>query len=234
MTTLQVIGAGFGRTGTSSLKTALEQLGFGPCHHMEEVFQHPEQIPLWLAVARGEADWDAVFRGYNSAVDFPTQHWYRDVMAHWPDARVILTVRDPDGWYRSTRATIYAISQDIPNRWVGRFFPVVGGAFRLTPVIWRDLYGGRFLDRDHAVAIYQRHIEEVKAHVPADKLLVFDLKQGWAPLCEFLGVPVPSHAFPNRNDTAEFLERVRMTKALGWIMLALPVLLLALVLWFAL
>jgi hypothetical protein len=235
MTTLKVIGAGFGRTGTSSLKTALEQLGFGPCHHMEEVFRHPEQIPLWVAVARGEAvDWDAVFRGYESAVDFPTSYWYREIMAHWPDARVILTVRDPDGWYRSTRATIYAINRDIPNRWVARFFPVVGRMFEVTDLIWRDLFGGRFLEREHALAVYERHIEEVKAHVPADKLLVFDVKQGWAPLCEFLGVPVPSDAFPHRNDTEEFRRRVRMTKAVGWVMLALPVLLLALVLWLVL
>jgi hypothetical protein len=235
MTTLRVIGAGFGRTGTSSLKTALEQLGFGPCHHMEELFKHHEQIPLWAAVARGEpADWDVVFRGYNSAVDFPTQHWYREILAHWPDARVILTVRDPDGWYRSTSETIYAIGHEIPNRWISRFIPVVGGVFRMTRVIWRDVYGGRFLDRDHAIAVYERHIEEVKEHVPAEQLLVFDVKQGWGPLCEFLGVPVPSQEFPRRNDTAEFRKRIRRIKIMGWIMLALPVLLLALGLWFAL
>src|SRR5436190_108289 len=119
---LKVIGSGYPRTGTSSLKTALERLGFGPCHHMEELFAHPRQITEWLEVAGGGTpDWDRLFDGYASACDFPSQHWYREILGRYPDAKVILTVRDPESWYTSMLATIWAISRDFPIRWVGRF-----------------------------------------------------------------------------------------------------------------
>ena len=233
---MKVIGAGFGRTGTSSLKAALEQLGFGPCHHMEELFAHHEQIPRWLAVAEGAPpDWDMLFAGYNSAVDFPTEHWYREILAHWPDARVILTVRDPEAWYRSARDTIYAISEEIPSRWVGSYLPVVGGVMRMTSrSIWRGAFGGRFLDREHAMAVFRAHNAEVKAHVPSEQLLVFDVSEGWEPLCRFLGVPVPATPFPRRNDSAEFRKRVLGTKILSWMVIGLPLLAIAAGSWWAL
>lgn len=225
---LKVIGAGFGRTGTRSLKAALEQLGFGPCHHMDELFAHHEQIPAWLEIAAGRGDLEAALRGYNSAVDFPAQHWYSELLTRSPDAKVILTVRDPAAWYQSARETIYAISEDIPNRWVARYLPVVGGVTRLgSGTIWAGVFGGRFLDRDHALAVFQRHVEAVKARVPADQLLVYDVKEGWEPLCRFLGVPVPEGPFPRLNDAAEFKRRVRMSKAASWAVLAVPVLLAA-------
>lgn len=223
---MKVIGAGFGRTGTSSLKSALEELGFGPCHHMEEVFGHaPTQIPLWVDVVDGKPPaWDAIFAGYESAVDFPTQHWYREILAHWPDAKVILTVRDAEGWWTSTRATIYAVSQDIPQRWVGRYLPVIGGVFKITvAAIWKGRFGGRFLDKEYAISVYNQYNESVKAALPADKLLVFDVKEGWAPLCRFLGVPVPSTPFPRRNDTAEFRKRVLGSTVASWLLILLPV-----------
>jgi hypothetical protein len=94
--TLKVIGAGFGRTGTSSLKQALEDLGFGPCHHMTEVIAHPQQVPVWEAAMNGEpVEWEDVFHAYQSAVDWPSAAFYEPLMERYPDARVILTVRDP-------------------------------------------------------------------------------------------------------------------------------------------
>ena len=107
---LSVIGAGFGRTGTESMKLALEALGLGPCHHMKEGLPNPEQISLWRAVARGEpADWDQIFEGYRSAVDWPAAHYWRELAAHYPDAKVVLTVRSPESWYASMENTILKV-----------------------------------------------------------------------------------------------------------------------------
>jgi hypothetical protein len=222
---LKVIGAGYPRTGTTSLKAALNRLGYGPCHHMEELFAHPEQIPRWRAVAeRGARDWDSLLAGYASAVDFPAQHWYLELLAHNPGAKVILTVRDPEGWYRSMRATIWPISQSFPVNWVGRFLPVAGGVVRLaTRCLWREEFEGRFLEPAYAIQAFQRHVERVKAAVPAEDLLIYDVREGWAPLCRFLGVPAPDEPFPRLNDTADFAKRVRLTQAMSWVFLLAPI-----------
>jgi hypothetical protein len=229
---MKVIGAGFGRTGTSSMRAALEQLGLGPCHHMDALFEHPEQIPLWLEVAEGGTrNWDTVLAGYPSAVDFPAQHWYKELMAAYPNAKVILTIRDPERWYDSVRQTIYAISEDIPMRWVGQWIPVVGGVFRLSrTVIWQGDLQGRFLDRDFAISWFKQYNNSVIEHVPPEKLLVFNVQEGWEPLCRFLELPVPATPFPHHNDSAEFGRRVRRMKLGIWLSLLLPPLLLALVL----
>src|SRR6185437_3611255 len=108
---LEVIGSGLGRTGTKSLQTALNRLGFGPCHHMVEVFMHPESMGLWVEAAAGRPDWDAIFRDYRSAVDYPSAAYWRQLADYYPDAKVIHTVRDPDKWFESTQATIFN-----PNR----------------------------------------------------------------------------------------------------------------------
>jgi hypothetical protein len=222
---MKVIGAGFGRTGTTSLQAALETLGFGPCYHMNRVFERPADIPLWLAAAEGRpVDWDRILGTFGSGVDFPVQHFHRELLAHYPDARVILTVRDPEAWWRSTRETIYAISQDVPTRWVGPHLPVMGGVFRLTRIYWNGVFGGRFLDKAHAIGVYHRYCAEVQATVPPERLLVYDLKQGWEPLCSFLGVPVPETPLPHLNDTAEFRRRVIGMKAMSWAVLLAPIL----------
>jgi hypothetical protein len=228
---LKVIGAGFGRTGTTSLKHALEQLGFGPCHHMDEVFKNPQQIPMWLDVAAGKsADWDRIFTGYHASVDFPSQHWYQALMVKYPDAKVILSVRDPESWYRSTRETIYAVSEDIPIRWVGRYLPVMGGVVRLASgTIWKGLYKGKFLDKTYSIGVFNQHIADVRAHVPPERLLVFDVKEGWGPLCAFLNVEIPSSPFPRLNDTVEFKRRVLGLKLLCWSLILVPLLVLGLI-----
>ncbi len=209
---MKIIGAGLGRTGTMSLQAALQQLGFGPCHHMTEVFAHPEQVEGWMSAARGEyVDWKWFLRDYESTVDFPGCAFYKQMMEAFPDAKVLLSVRDPERWYDSCRETIFAIGHKLPMRWIGPYMPKVGPIMRMAnQVVWEQMFEGRFLDRDFAIARYQQHVDEVIRHVPADKLLVFDVKQGWEPLCKFLGVPVPDGVpFPHLNDADEFKKRIR-------------------------
>lgn len=197
--TLQVIGAGFGRTGTFSLKLALETLGFGPCYHMFEVFDHPGHDLLWEAMAEGRGgDWEEIFAGFHSAVDWPVAAFYEPLMRRYPDAKVVLTVRDPEAWYESAKRTIAPSPEDTRSG-TGSRMP------RL--VIWDGVFGGRFHDKAHALAVFERHAAEVKERVPAGRLLVYDPSDGWGPLCRFLGVDVPTQPYPHRNTTEQFLER---------------------------
>ncbi|MFD6099741.1 sulfotransferase family protein [Nocardiopsis flavescens] len=212
---MHVIGAGFGRTGTMSLKVALERLGLGPCYHMREAIRAPGHKALWLDAAQGApVEWDRVFDGYASTVDWPACHFWRELTAVYPEARVVLTVRDPEPWYRSTRETIYVLST-----WVARvaapFFPTARGMAAMTrAVIWDGTFGGRFEDRDHALAVFRDHVEEVRAAVPHDRLLVYDVKEGWEPLCRFLGVPVPDEPFPHVNDRDHQKGKIRRARVL--------------------
>lgn len=189
---LDVIGAGLGRTGTLSLKLALEQLGLGPCYHMLEVRAAPERLEHWNRIAAGEqVDWDEVFQGFRSTVDWPACNYYRELMARYPAARVILSQRDPDTWFRSTQATIFndAVQSQAPPSVVKI----------LTDIVGKDLS-----DRRACIAAFERHNAGVKQFVPAERLLVFDPAQGWAPLCAFLGVAVPDAEFPAVNTTEQF------------------------------
>ncbi len=221
--TLQVIGAGFGRTGTMSLKTALEELGFGPCYHMYEVFEHREHAGRWEAAAHGEPiDWLALLDGYGAGVDWPVCSFYADLMRVYPDAKVVLSVRDPDKWYESTLSTIFGSAgmstdsrlRSLPFRLTMRkLIPV----FRMIDrLVWDQTFGGRFTDRHHAIEVFERHNEEVKRHVPPERLLVYQVSRGWAPLCEFLGVDAPDMPFPHLNDSKEFKARIRRRKAIAY------------------
>lgn len=215
---LKVFGAGFGRTGTLSLQAALEELGFTRCYHMREVLTHPQHVSVWSATTRGEAvDWDALFASYQAAVDWPVCAFYRQLMDRYPDARVILTVRDADRWYESARQTIFYVRRAFPP-WATWFFPRMRRFTRmLDELIWDGTFHGRFLEKEHAVAVFQRHNEEVRRSVPADRLLVYEVSQGWEPLCAFLGVAVPKdRPFPRLNDTAEFRGRMRKVAAVMW------------------
>ena len=209
---LKVIGAGFGRTGTHALKLALEMLGFAPCYHMVELMQHPEYVPLWQAAADGEAvDWEVIFSGYQATVDWPAAYFWRELAAFYPEAKVVLSVRDPERWYESFTNTIYtALTTPPPNN---QPFPprqIMGQKLMLEKT-----FGGRFEDRAHAIEVYQRHNEEVQRTIPADRLLVYEVSQGWQPLCDFLASPLPQELFPRTNSTEEFQARVASQRAAG-------------------
>lgn len=196
---LQVIGAGLGRTGTLSLKLALEQLGLGRCHHMMEVFAAPAQIDVWRRAARGEAtDWEALLDGFGAAVDWPSAEFYAQLAQAYPDAKVILTTRDPESWFRSTQATIFAPSD---------FKAAPPGFGEMIAAVIGAKFDGRLDDRDHCIAVYERHNAKVRATIPADRLLEYQAGQGWEPLCAFLGLPVPEAPYPKVNSTEEFVQR---------------------------
>lgn len=203
---LQVIGCGFGRTGTLSLKLALERLGFGPCHHMLEMFAHPETARSFLDAAEGRAvDWASVFGAYRSAVDWPAVYFWRDLVQVFPDAKLILTIRDDDAWYRSMVSTIFR-ALGTPES-AHAVEPGSVGAMNRR-LVAQGTFDWRFGDRDHVLAVHHAHVAAVKAAVAPGRLLVFDVKQGWDPLCQFLGVPAPEAPFPRTNTTEEFLARV--------------------------
>jgi hypothetical protein len=205
--TIRVVGAGFGRTGTLSLKAALEKLGFDKCYHMMEVFQNPGHIDLWRALGRGEAvDWDALFAGYQASVDWPSCNFWEQQLEHFPGAKVILSQRDPESWYKSIMNTIY------PSSAAGRDSeePMVQAHTRMAfELVWDGLFDGRMDDKEHVIGVYLAHNQRVIDSVPADQLLVFEAAQGWAPLCGFLDCPVPDEDYPSSNSTAEFQERTR-------------------------
>lgn len=211
---MQIIGAGFGRTGTLSLKHALETLGFGPCYHMIEVFQNPSHISLWHDIAQGKpADWKEIFQGYQATVDWPACEFYKELMEVYPDAKVLLSIRDPERWYESVRETIYQLNGTLPF-WARWFLPKFFRLGEMTDaLIWKGRFLGRFEDKAYALSVFNQHIEEVKRVVPPERLLVFDVREGWEPLCRFLGVPVPEgKEFPRLNDKAEMQRRMRQFK----------------------
>lgn len=167
-----------------------------PCYHMSEVLGRAGHVDKWIDAAAGRADWDAIFDGYAATVDFPAANYWRELSARYPDAKVILSVRDPDRWFESTQATIFSARLQAfqeGTRW--------GGMIKATI---DDHLGGRMNDRAALTAAFNRHVEAVKAGVDPDRLLVFEAGQGWAPLCEFLDVPEPSEPYPRINSSEEF------------------------------
>ncbi len=201
---LRVIGAGLGRTGTASLKQALERLGFGPCYHMMEVLgggeQRDRRIAQWDAISRGETpDWPAVFDGYAATVDWPACNYWRELLALYPDARVILSRRHTaEQWFESTQATI--LHPDLAHP------PFIDRL--VAAVLGDDPHDG-----PACRAAYEAHNAAVIAAVPADRLLVFEPGDGWAPLCAFLGVAVPDDPYPQVNSTADFQAMVAAMRA---------------------
>ncbi len=210
--TLAIIGAGYGRTGTMSTYTALNQLGF-PCYHMIEVLQNKanaSHLDFWRKVANAPAgtqhDWNAVFANYRAAVDFPASCVWRELIASCPEAKVLLTLhpKGAEAWYESTIETIYFTE----NRWQFKVLKLTtpfGRKFgdMSRKLLWQRALSGTMDDRARAIAQYNRHIEDVRAVVPVKRLLIFSVDQGWEPLCKFLDVPVPAGPFPNVNDRAD-------------------------------
>jgi hypothetical protein len=217
---LKVIGAGLPRTGTTSMKVALERLGFGPCYHMFELMANPALVDRWLPVATGAAvDWGAVVDGYRSTQDWPASHFWRELADAHPRAKVVLTVRDPHAWYPSIRMLLTNAptmglepGQQVPE-WMRPSAVTIDRMRPVLAMVGRAYFGPGWnvgddlTDEDLAVAAFERHAAAVRAGIPPERLLVFDVREGWEPLCGFLGVPVPEgEPFPRLND-AEWMRQ---------------------------
>ena len=171
-------------------------------------------------------DWDIVFDGFGASVDWPSARYYKELADHFPQAKVVLSVRDAEKWYTSVMETIYPLSHSIPL-----LLRVVRPAFKkwipmVDAVIWQGVFEGRTTDRDFAINKFNENIEEVKRNIPPERLIIHEAKDGWGPLCEFLGKPVPDTPYPRTNDTAEMKGRIKQMKVLAvapWVVLALAV-----------
>lgn len=195
---MKVIGAGFGRTGTLSLKAALERLGRGPCYHMVELLKHPEHGPLWTAALHGEAiDWEELFGDYGSATDWPACTFWSELAERYPEAKVVLTVRDPERWWDSIDSTVFAVSR------AGRL-PTTNAVAEIGQLVMDAAFDGLTTDREHVIRRFEEHNERVRQGIPRERLLVFRVSDGWVPLCEFLGAEVPDEPFPHLNQGAQF------------------------------
>ena len=213
---LKIIGAGFGRTGTLSLKVALEKLGYRKCYHMHDLPSNPEHIRYWEAAARGEpVDWPSLFTGYQAILDFPGCYFYRQLLSHYPQAKVILTTRDPYEWYESALKTIYkptpslalmlTILRKVPFSQRVRSLPRVMRS--VDRIIFKGMFDGRFTDKQYTLSVFKRHYDEVKETVPPQQLLVYNVNEGWEPLCSFLEVPLPHlEPFPHANTAGDFMK----------------------------
>jgi hypothetical protein len=210
-----VIGAGFGRTGTMSLKAGIEQLGFGPCYHGELLPGNRPVLRGWLAAAKDpeHADWGTVLAGYNSAIDWPVAAYWKELAAYFPEAKIILSVRDENRWYDSMTKTLFQTplkQRPWERKWGARLVVATGNwlapLFALVEItIYDRVFSGRF-DRESAIRVFREHTEEVIATLPPERLLVWEPAQGWEPLCTFLEVPVPEGEFPHLNDAEAFNE----------------------------
>lgn len=204
---LKLIGAGLGRTGTLSLKMALEQIGYGRCYHMGEVMQNPDATSLWVQAADGNPDWEAVFDGYTAAVDYPACSFWRELAAYYPSAKVLLSLRDADKWFESTQETIFSEK--------------ISGMLRQSPMkeffektVWKA-FGARISDRKFMIEAFKRHNEEVQRAIPKERLLVFEARDGWEPLCKFIGLPVPDMPYPHANSREELAAMIDAAAADG-------------------
>lgn len=193
---IEVIAAGLGRNATLSMKFALETLGFGPCHHMTEVLADGRrQIPLWLDAAAGKPDWEAIFSGFRSTSDYPSATFWRELADLYPTAKIVLTTRDPDVWFDSVSETIFS--------------PAMRRALAGTPAEAMmqatifDRIDGDVSNRAFLTDWYARRNAQVVAGLPSDRLLQFHPREGWAPLCAFLGVAEPDMPFPRVNGRDE-------------------------------
>jgi hypothetical protein len=204
---LEIIGAGLGRTGTMSLKLAIEKLGLGPCYHMAELFADPSRVPAWRAAAAGRPDREAVFKGFPATPHNTACSFWRELAAAYPRAKVILTVRDGDKWFESTQETIFneAMSERIRSSPLKPFF---------EKTVWKA-FGDKIHDRAFMTAEFKRHNAEVQDALPKPRVLVYEVKQGWGPLCAFLGVPAPSTPFPHVNSREEMKAMLAATQAQG-------------------
>ncbi len=198
---LQVVGAGVGRTGTHSLKIALEQLLGGTCHHMIEVFPRPDQIAGFTAAIDGEpVDWNALLADFTAIVDFPGALYWREIAAANPDAPILLSSRDAEGWYTSASNTILLSLDAAP--------PELQPWMQAVRRSLHDRFSDDFENKDAMIGAYEAHNATVRAEVPAGRLIDWTPSDGWGPICAALGKPVPDEPFPLTNTTKEFREMI--------------------------
>ena len=202
--TLKIVGAGFGRTGTLSMKFALEELGFSACYHMIEVRKNPSHPKLWSeAKNKGNTDWSALFEGYQASVDWPSCNFWREQAKAFPDSKILLTLRDPSAWYESIMNTIYPSSKKFTESKEKKEREFGQWAMEM---IWEWVFQDKMDDRSYVIGKFEKHNEQVIKEVPAERLLVFETGEGWEKLCDFLEVPVPTKVFPKVNTTEQFLS----------------------------
>lgn len=198
---LRVVGAGLGRTGTNSLKLALEHLLGGRVHHMYEVFvEGQRQFDLWRAAARGAPyeEWGVALDGFVASVDWPSCRWYEQLASENPDAVVVLSVRESaETWWRSADRTIFE------NLRTGD--PESPGLEMIRTLVRGHI--GSYEDAAVAKAAYERHNAEVIERTAPDRLVVWQPEDGWGPICAALDVPVPPEPFPRTNTSEEFRAR---------------------------
>jgi hypothetical protein len=196
---VKVIGTGFGRTGTDSMREALNLLGFGPCHHMRDLLADAAHRDLWrelnanLDGPEPIPSWGQLLGGYGSCIDWPSAAYWPLLVDAFPEAKVLLTYRTAESWWRSFEKTILPLISVDPSVPQPRGSDMISGR----------VFGGK-LERDHCIAVYEANVARVKREVPAERLLVHTIGDGWEPLCEFLNAPVPSVAYPRSNSTDDF------------------------------
>jgi hypothetical protein len=213
---MKLIGAGMPRTGTLTQKVALEMVGLGPCYHMVDVLADLDQAKLWQRALDGEAPWGQIFDGFNSTVDWPGGYFYRELIDVYPEAKVLLSVREPQAWERSMRDTVWAVRHGeslvrllssaqahVNPQWRG-FLEMI------DRLVWEGegTFASGHAEPQQLIDTMIRHNQEVEGNVPSERLLVWSVEEGWQRLCEFLEVPVPEQPFPHVNDRTEFLNRV--------------------------
>jgi Sulfotransferase domain len=213
---MKLIGAGMPRTGTLTQKVALEMLGLGPCYHMVDVLADLDQAKLWQRALDGEAPWAQIFDGFNSTVDWPGGYFYRELMDVYPEAKVLLSVREPQAWERSMRETVWAVRHGeslvrLLSSAQARVNPQWRGFLEMIDrLVWEGegTFASGHVQPQQLIDTMIRHNREVEGNVPPERLLVWSVEEGWERLCEFLGVSVPQQPFPHVNDRTEFINRV--------------------------
>jgi Sulfotransferase domain len=213
---MKLIGAGLPRTGTLTQKMALEMLGIGPCYHMVDVLADLDQARLWEEALDGKGDWARIFADFQSTVDWPGGYFYRELMDVYPDAKVLLSVREPEAWERSMRETVWAVRNGeslirLLSSAQGHVNPQWRGFLNMIDrLLWqgKGTFASGHAEPRQLIDAMNRHNDEVKRTVAPERLLVWSVTEGWGPLCEFLELPVPGEPFPHINDRTEFLNRI--------------------------
>ena len=209
---LKVIGANFGRTATMSLKQGLEILGFEKCYHMSEVVVHPEHVELWLDAWRGKDIWKTLFAGYQATVDWPAATFWPQLMHVYPEAKIVLSIRDADKWFESARNTIF---QSMDSNLLAKDEVLRKRIEMLKEIIVDGTFNGDLSNKDKCIKIYKNNIEKCRSEVPLDRLIEFDTFLGWKQLCKELDCKIPEKPYPHVNKAAEFAHRWRNQKDPG-------------------